>query len=347
MKEIVGKEKRIEYIDLLRIIATIGVIIIHVSTQNIELIGVNSFKWNIYIIYDSIFRWCVPIFVMISGTLLLSKKYDFKKLYFKKILRIVTAFIFWAIIYAIMLRNKENAYFIIRELLVGKYHMWFLPMIIGLYIMTPILKKIVESEKITKYFLVVWIVISLILPFIYDVILLIFKNPYITTIINALKWDLDTLYVTFNYTGYFVLGYYLNKKQLQKKNINVIYVMGLVGIILTIGLTIIASKKIGKYTDLYSEYLSLNVFLESIAVYVFAKYNFKTNKIIKNIAGCCFGIYLVHALILEKGKDILEISSLLFNPIIAVPIISISVFIIALVISKILNKIPIINKYVV
>lgn len=347
MEETIKKEKRIEYLDLLRIIAIIGVIVIHVTTREITENNIENLKINLLFLFDGFVRWCVPIFIMISGTLFLSKEYSFKELYFKKILRIITAFIFWTIMCVIFLNDKTINQVIIRKLLVGNYHMWFLLMIMGLYILTPILKKIVESESLTKYFLIVWIVISLLLPTIYDVILLITENSYIVTIINAFKFNLNKLEIALSYSGYFVLGYYLYKKNFSKKSRIEIYILGIIGAILTTILTMIVSKRMGKYTDLYSKFLSLNVFLQSVAIYVFAKYHFRTNKVFKNVAKCCFGIYLVHVIVLEKGESILGINALLFNPILSVPLITTSVFLKSLLISEILNKIPILKKYIV
>ena len=347
MEETLKKEKRIEYLDLLRIIAIIGVIVIHVTTREITENNIENLKINLLFLFDGFVRWCVPIFIMISGTLLLSKDYSLKELYFKKILRIITAFIFWSIIYVVFLDDKFINELVIRKLLVGNYHMWFLLMIIGLYILTPLFKKIVESETLTKYFLTIWIVISLLLPTIYDVILLMTENSYIVTAINAFKYNLNKLEIALSYSGYFVLGYYLYKKNFSKKSRIGIYILGIIGAVLTTILTMIVSKKVGKYSDIYSQYLTLNVFLESVAVYVFAKYHFKTNKVFKNVAKCCFGIYLVHVLVLEKGESILGINALSFNPILSVPLITISVFLIALLISEILNKIPILKKYIV
>ena len=68
-------ENRIEYLDLLRIIAIFGVVVLHVAAQNWVKEFTNVFNWNVYNVYDSLVRWTVPVFVMISGTLFLSKEY--------------------------------------------------------------------------------------------------------------------------------------------------------------------------------------------------------------------------------------------------------------------------------
>jgi surface polysaccharide O-acyltransferase-like enzyme len=93
------------YADLLRIIATFGVIIIHVSAIRWYITPINSYNWQILNVYHSIIRWPVPIFVMISGIFNLRPmnagvefRYEIKKT-FKKIYRLIFAIVFWAILY--------------------------------------------------------------------------------------------------------------------------------------------------------------------------------------------------------------------------------------------------------
>lgn len=71
--------------------------VLHISAQNWRVTDVISFEWNVFNFYDSIVRWAVPVFVMISGALFLSREYSIKKIYGKNILRILVAF-FWVIV---------------------------------------------------------------------------------------------------------------------------------------------------------------------------------------------------------------------------------------------------------
>lgn len=137
------KDKRIYYLDFIRIIAIIAVIVIHVTAQNWYNIALNSTTWTIFNIYNSIVRWAVPILVMISGALFLDKQIDLKKIYQKNIARIIISFIFWSLIYAIIDYSKGYALkSVFESILIGHYHMWYLYMIAGLYILVPLLKKL-------------------------------------------------------------------------------------------------------------------------------------------------------------------------------------------------------------
>ncbi len=59
--------QRIAYFDVLRILATFAVIVLHLSAQHWADTDVYSRAWQAFNLYDSAVRWAVPVFVMISG----------------------------------------------------------------------------------------------------------------------------------------------------------------------------------------------------------------------------------------------------------------------------------------
>ena len=94
--------ERIWSLDLLRILATFGIVVLHVSGLPAEYADVNELPWKIDISIRILFRWCVPVFFMISGALFLSgeREVSVARLYKKTILRIATCFLFWSAFYA-------------------------------------------------------------------------------------------------------------------------------------------------------------------------------------------------------------------------------------------------------
>ena len=92
---------RVIYADILRVIATLAVMIIHVSATNYRDLSPHSYEWNMISMYDSLVRWCVPMFVMLSGMFFLNPKkpLSIKKLYTKYIYRIALALLVWGSIY--------------------------------------------------------------------------------------------------------------------------------------------------------------------------------------------------------------------------------------------------------
>ena len=92
---------------------------------------------------------------------------------------------------------------------------------------------------------------------------------------------------------------------------------------------------------------AVNTLLESVAVFVFFKAIFnRPSKIIRTLSQYSFGMYLVHdAVISSLGK--LGLNSLTFSPIVSIPVISVIVFVISFAISAVLNRVPVLRKYIV
>lgn len=68
--------RRVIYFDVLRVLATFAVIVLHLSAQHWADTDVFSNAWLAFNLYGGIVRWSVPIFVMISGALFLGRDTD-------------------------------------------------------------------------------------------------------------------------------------------------------------------------------------------------------------------------------------------------------------------------------
>ena len=65
---------RLAYAELLRVVAMLAVIVLHVSGGWLESLPVGTTDWHALNMWDSLCRWCVPVFVMCSGMFLLDPK---------------------------------------------------------------------------------------------------------------------------------------------------------------------------------------------------------------------------------------------------------------------------------
>lgn len=159
----IERKDRILYLDVMRVAACLAVIALHIAASGFSDAAVGSYRWNVNNIIDSVVRCAVPLFVMISGTMFLdpNREIKLKTLYRKYVLRIAVAFIFWSGLYAAVERFQGvRLRTVVYDFVTGGSHLWFLYMIAGLYIVTPLLRKITESEKTTKYFIAIWFATS-------------------------------------------------------------------------------------------------------------------------------------------------------------------------------------------
>lgn len=279
-----------------------------------ESLEVASFEWNTIHFYNCLSQWAVPAFVMISGALFLGRELTIRKLFKKSILRIATAFLFWSVLYACWRFFVTNEKNSVREVI--------LSIIKGHYHM--------------------W--------FLFLIVGLKFEGP--ASILNEFvsKFQVE---MVLGYSGYFILGYLLAQIHIRNKTEVLIYTIGLSGL----AITFFASTWTAKHqesTGLFSDELTVNVLMMTVAVFVFAKQHM--NKLVKSakamfilsyISKCTFGVYLVHPLIIDCLKRYVGITNLSFNPIISVPILALIVFVCSMGVSAILNKIPFVKKWFV
>ena len=346
-------ETRTTYYDKLRITAAFAVMILHISSQRWNETDVNSYTWQIFNVYDGCVRWCVPIFVMISGALFLSSEHSLKKIFRKNILRIITAFLFWSILYGVTdgIENGSGIKSILVSIVRGPGHMWFLFMIAGVYLIIPFLKKITESEQLTKYFLLLALIFAFVIPQGISVM------GIFSTKLSALAKEIVgkiSFHFALGYAGYFLLGYYLSKAVIGKQVKRLIYLAGVCGFILTVGGTALLSVSRQEASEMFYGYLTVNVLLESIALFVWFREHDTQGKIsgvkgdmLSKMARYSFGAYLVHVMVMGLLSNHFGLNALAFNAAIAIPVTGIVVFVISFAISALLSCIPVLNKYIV
>ena len=143
--------------DILRVISMLMVIIIHVANIYCRSFGIiSNSSYLISLIFNTICRISVPIFFMISGTLLLDRKFN-KEKYIKRVLKYVLLIIIWDIIYLVWEYFYLGVtYDKLYKLIIDPYraHLWFLYTILVLYIVQPILKTITVFSNSEVTFLI-------------------------------------------------------------------------------------------------------------------------------------------------------------------------------------------------
>ena len=173
-------KKRILYFDALKILSGIAVVIIHVISQYWYNLGVSTTNFKLLTFFDSLCRFCVPIYFMISGALFLNEEKDItiKDIFKKYILKIFIVYIFWNLCYGtldiIILKNQTLITDIFIDILIntilgkGLFQLSFLVTIIGFYLCIPVLRLIAkkENKKILEYLILILFIFTSINPII-------------------------------------------------------------------------------------------------------------------------------------------------------------------------------------
>lgn len=191
------------YLDYCRISACISVVVLHVAAlwNRLPAPEYKCIVSNIYILLNF---YAVPVFVMISGTLYLNteKEVSVKKLWIKTIWKYACIYIVWQLFYMAAEGSQFNDLKgIAKDMMKPYYVLWYLPMQIGLYVVTPVLRKIVSDKKVLEYWIVLAGMINLITEYINKVYgasgLHSFMNDFMIELVGG-------------WTFYFVLGYFLD-----------------------------------------------------------------------------------------------------------------------------------------
>jgi surface polysaccharide O-acyltransferase-like enzyme len=283
---------------------------------------------------------------MISGALMLGKREEIqiKGFLLKRTSKILVPLVCWSIFYYLYKVFKGTFEFSVpqffRYLLTDQinYHLWFMYVILGLYLITPILAIFIKNAKRIEieYFLLLW---------------------GIATVISALvryvfgfTYKLELNHVAGS-IGFFVLGYYLDHYDFTKRSKRNIYIAGCIGVVLTFLLTYWYTKNNNGQLDTYwFSNFAPNVVLVSMAIFIGMKsLNMKKAlpPILNLLSTFSFGIYLVHALIIYLLKDYsLYVDSNHIHPIISVPINIVVILTISTIVVYIIKKLPLLNKLI-
>lgn len=353
---------KIIWIELLRIFCCFGVVLLHIASSHFYDTDQSSIPWKICNFYHGISRYAVPIFVMISGLLYLdkSKHISLKKLYSKYILRLFIIYVFWCIFYGVstFILSAKAPYSlselinqsIVNGIMNPKYHLWYVPVLICLLIITPMLKNIVngnhfDSKKICTYFIILFVIFKIIF---YTFVTFTQYNETVVTILSTFSPDLVC-----GWAGYYILGYYLYNYDLNKKFQILISVLGYIFILIGIKICSFLGAMFKAPISAFYDNFTIFQFFFVLSIFLLFKnrvskihWSENAKKIICSISKCTLGIYLIHPFI----RDIAEhagIDIFMFNPIILIPAISLGIFLISLVIIFILKKTPLINKWLI
>jgi len=302
--------------DRLRNLATVMVIGIHVAAPiaHGEGLDFNGSWWWAGNFWNSLTRPAVPLFVMLSGYLLLGKDYPLPDFLKKRFSRVVIPAVFWMLIYCFYNYMAKGSPATLGEALKSiitgpvHYHLWFIYLIIGLYLVYPILRPWVRtaSNQDFLYFIVLWSIGTWVAKALYSFA----QMPM------GIYFELFT-----NNCGYFVMGYFLGNRVImnhgtettheapvQRTAISVHPYLPLGLIILGTSGTMLASYWINTFfgeghTNVYFyDYLTPNVAISAIGWFLLAKTAFNGKPLLdieRDFSTASFGIYFAHVLVMD------------------------------------------------
>jgi surface polysaccharide O-acyltransferase-like enzyme len=341
-------------VDLIRTIAIVLVIMVHAAIEPHPVVQVMDqaevFRWFTVNTYDAFATSSVPLFVMLSGALLLqpSKIEPVRVFLRKRLARLGLPFIFWGTAYfawRFWLNNEAiSASAIVQGILTGPYyHFWFLYMLFGLYLITPVLRIVTAhaERRLIRYFWVLLIFGTAVVP--------------LLMLLSGFSVELKLFAIT-GWIGYFMLGYYLVESWVRTSKLLFLW---LTGFLLTIVGTYAVTALVGGHSGLFFlDYLSATVFLASSSLFTLLSKVSPSNleksfprasKLIRFIGCSTLVIYLLHVMVLEslqRGYFGLQISVNTMNPIVEIPLVTVFTLFICLGIIFVLKRVPVVKRLI-
>lgn len=325
--ETITTKQRIIYLDFLKVIAIFLMVANH-CVDNVTP-AERALPWyNLWgSVYNSFTRPAIPLFMMVTGILLLPTKMDMGSFYKKRLSRVLIPFLVWSVLYNLFpwftgLLNCDpetiHVFFkwadtsqafgdALRNILMIPFNfsafavqMWYVYLLIGIYLYIPVFSAWVEKsdKRSQRIFLAIWAV-SLFVPYL--------RNYLTENLFGECSWNEFGLFYYFaGFSGYMLLGYHLVKYPLQMSKVSK-YALAAIAFAIGYAVTLIGFKNATAVegqseamVELFFTFCSPNVALMTFAIFLIAKdlrfENKRINRFISQFSICTFGIWMCHYL---------------------------------------------------
>lgn len=356
--------KRVIYYDIIRIIACFFVLLNHTIGVYDKFNELSMPYWIVTAILFCLCKMAVPLFLLISGALLLAKTECLKDCYYKRVFHMARLLLIWSFIYklfpSILYGYSPTLKDIIAILISiistpASWHLWYLYTILAIYIMLPFIRKMTISLTKTEglLFIAIWFIFSGIIPY-YNAISvnhpIIINNNFSIPLIGG-------------YIGVFIVGYIIKCLNLSKVHFLVTSIGFILSLFINVHFTYVYSAIEGQSTRRFDNGLIFPVLFCSVCLFVMIKY--LCEKIVDHChssllcwcyhaielcSRCTLGIYIIHPLVLRlaystkmfetffSGYDKSIFQTFLFD---------ILIFIVCFICTYIIKNIPFLNKILV
>jgi len=301
----------IPYLDHLRVLAALAVVAAHVTLGTLDTVETLSVQWWAGQWLCLVCQCAVPIFVMISGALLLKPagpNETVRRFYGKRLRRLGIPLVFWTTLYfvfrAVFDHEPVTLGYVLERIWVADppYHTYYLFLVVWLYLLTPVLRRYVEATTPKSR---------------QAVLVVLFAWATLYALINPILWQNGRLLISFYlpYLGFYLCGYELHQSDqcaLKRWHVVGITFLCVLYIVLLSGAFL---DHLGRFQGrCVLGFFSLPVIVMSIGIFWSARLmkqqqgptETRWERIVQHLAPCTFGIYLCHIAILIGLREALS-----------------------------------------
>ncbi len=307
-----SNERKLSF-DIIRIIAVAMVVMIHVSAYVVTYFDPDPANESFIVgnLFNCLGRAGTPMFLMLTGALLLDEKRKEEPFIFykRKLLPLVGLLLFWLFFYAtwrhVVIPLVQHTPLSLKDFtdyllwLKGRSpHLWYLFMLIGAYLLIPVLRLFVKKEN--KNYILGHILLSVIVQFGTRTAGLLTLESRRTVQDFVDKFHME--YAT-GYVPYLLIGWYLTACKPAKKTRIALELTGLAALIAIILSVWFGIQKIPGIRDYVAEMDTLPAMLYGVGLFTFVCGRCgdrpSNNRIIRTLSARAFGVYILHVVVLE------------------------------------------------
>lgn len=350
------KPARVAYADLVRVIAILMVVLIHTASPIFNTVPVTNGEFAVSVLLDGIAHAGVPLFVMVSGVFLLDERREMsvRRAIGHYALPLVGLYFFWSILYAVA--NKVAIPLLFEDaavtsemlrafgaaVLEGAYHMWYLPMMAGLYLITPLLRAFVrqDSRHLVRWFLVLVFTLRFTLP------------TGIRLVAEFTGADFSAAYNSFEllagweYPAYYVAGWYVANTRPDTRNRRKVYIAGAIALVALLTFTWWISVRRGEPVKELMEQKSLFCGVYAVALFSLVTWegqSLRSRPLLTRLSALSFGVYIIHVEIQQLYKLFLPYNG---SALVYILVQWVAVTAVSFVAARVLSKIPLLKRSV-
>lgn len=330
------------WLDNARVIAIFTVILLHVSVGGYHG-EAGTLLWYYTTGTDVLVRCCVPLFVMVSGSLLLESHgtESLKDFYKKRMAKVLVPILLWSMFYIVWGYFRENVQedftvsYVIQKFASGKpyYHLWYMYMLLGLYAFTPVFRVIVTHLKMKELMFFVALTFGI------KTIHAYYEAAYVGESNLFLTWFLT--YVPFYFMGYIVRHYELPVSTAKLS----LWALFLAILGPTLACYIMQNVEGGLTAYFFNNLNLMNIIWAVSAMFLLRRLEKPLfgEKLTANLAKWTFGIYLLHMVPLAYIHDAEGFWSMV-SPYAYTPLFSLAVFVSTALLTWALSHVPVLKK---
>ena len=327
------QKERVVFLDYLRVVACFMVMAIHAcepfylggDAPNITHI---ASRWDMawITVTECLCRTCVPLFVMTSAYLLFPVGKSTGEFFRRRFVRIVVPFAVWAAIYVGWFGGAESWGKLGFNFPDEGGHLWFVPMLLGLYILMPLLSPWAEQvgKKELKGWILLWFVTTS-FPFLRRLWGCLYGEPpfgAVPYLWGECPWNtFGTFHYVSGFIGYALLGLWFRKfapPLTRGRALGVsaplwlagAAVMGIPLFLFVRSFPFSAPYQAAVVMETSIEYCSAGVALTTFAAFLVARTfdagGWLHQKVVRPISEASYGMYLLHMFILTPMSALLR-----------------------------------------